>query len=97
MNKPIADSKERVELLTDIMRGDITLAVPHTDFPDVMIEHPPNLDARLKAIDLLARMHGDYVVRTEVTLSVDYAAELTRLKRLSDDGAIEQDEILNFM
>ncbi len=65
-----------------------------------MIEQQPNLNARLEAIDLLARMHGDYVVKTEMTFSVDYAAELTRLKRLSDDGVdgvIEQDETPSFM
>jgi hypothetical protein len=97
MKKQIADSAERAELLTDIMRGNITLAVPHPDFPDVMIEQSQNLNVRLKAADLLARMHGDYIVRTEVLLSVDYAAELTRLKRLSDDRVIEKDETLSFM
>ncbi len=37
MNIQIPDSKERAELLTDIMRGDITLQVTHPDFPDAMI------------------------------------------------------------
>lgn len=98
-----ADFTERAELLTKIMRGEVTQSVPHPDFPDVMIEQPLNLNARLKAIDLLARMHGDYVV-AEVTLSVDFSAELIRLKQLSNDAAIEgeynaqnQDETLNFM
>ncbi|MEE9426067.1 MAG: hypothetical protein V3V18_13985 [Methylococcales bacterium] len=103
MDKPIADSKERAELLTDIMRGDITLQVPHPDFPDVMVLQQPDINARLKAVDLLARMHGDYIVRAEVTLSVDYAAELTRLKQLADglviDGEYDvedEDEELSF-
>ena len=83
MQKPIAESNERAELLSGIMRGDITLKIPHPNLPGVMIEQPPNLNARMKAADLLAHMHGDYVVRTATTISVDYAAELIRLKRLS--------------
>jgi hypothetical protein len=38
MDKPIADSKERAELLTEIMRGKALFEVPHPDFPDELIE-----------------------------------------------------------
>ncbi len=43
MNKPIADYKERSELLTDIMRGETLFEVPHPDFPDVMIYQQSHL------------------------------------------------------
>lgn len=104
MNKPIADYKERSELLTDIMRGETSFEVPHPDFLDVMIYQQPDINARLRAADLLARAQGDYFVRTEITLGVDYAIELTRLKQLADgiviDGEFiveDEDEELNFM
>ncbi len=97
MEKQIAKFTERAEFLTKVMRGEISTLQLHHQHPDVMIEQPVNLHVRLKAVDLLARMHGDYVVRTEVTLSVDYAAELTRLKQLSDESRIEQNETLSFI
>ena len=93
MQKQIADSVERAELLTDVMRGDITLKGPHPEFQEVMIEQSPNLNTRMKAVDLLARMQGDYFVKTEITIGVDYAAELTRLKKLAD--SIEIDDQCN--
>ena len=100
MQKPIADSIERAELLSDIMRGDITLKAPHPELPEVMIKHPPNLNVRMKAVDLLARMQGDYFVNTEITIGVDYAAELTRLKKLADSIEIDDqsnDEEISFL
>lgn len=97
MQKQISDSVERAELLTDIMRGDITLKAPHPELSDVMIEQPPSLNARMKAADLLARMQGDYYVKTEISIDFDYAAELTRLKWLSNESGNEQDETINFM
>ncbi len=84
MCNPIADSKERAELLTDIMRGNMALKAPHPEAPDLMIVHQPDINARLKAVDLLARMQGDYFVKTDITIGFDYAAELTRLKKLAD-------------
>ncbi|MEE9344406.1 MAG: hypothetical protein V3U88_02245 [Methylococcales bacterium] len=104
MMKKLADTKERAEFLTDIMRGETTFEVPHPDYPDELIEQQPDINARLRVADLLARAQGDYFVRTEITLGVDYAIELTRLKQLADgiviDGEFiveDEDEELNFM
>ena len=81
--KPIANSKERAELLTKIMRGETSLHVSHPDCLDLMIEQQPDINARLKALDLLARARGDYFVRTEITFNVDHVTELARLKQMA--------------
>jgi hypothetical protein len=71
------------------MRGETSFEVPHPNFPDVMIYQQPDINVRLRAADLLARAQGDYFVRTEITLGVDYAEELTRLKQLSNNAEID--------
>ncbi len=97
MDKPIAGFKERAELLTEIMRGETSFEILHPDFPDEMIEQQPNINTRLKAADLLARLQGDYFVKTEITIGVDYAAELTRLKQLNEAITESEHKILSLL
>lgn len=86
-NIRIADRTERMELLTTIMRGEQVGTQPHPRYPDLEVGVFPNLGQRIKALTTLGKMEGDFVVRVDVTNTINYVDELKRLKQLGSDQA----------
>lgn len=79
----IATAEERQELLTSIMRGDVFVKVRDATGQETGATTSAPLKERLRAIELLGRMQGDFIERIEHTGDLP-AFGLTVV--LSDEG-----------
>ena len=79
-DKAIMSAKERMKWLTDVINGDILEDVPvMTDIKDDKvntIKCPTKIDTKLKALDTLNKMSGEYVNRVEADVNTDVSINI---------------------
>ena len=77
-NASVMTAQERLEFLTEIITGiQREHRVQYTDEGEREYEEPADLNTRLKAVDLMNKMQGEYTtkieadVNSEVTITID--------------------------
>lgn len=79
-DKAIMSAKERMKWLTDVINGNILEDVPvMTDIKDDKvntIKCPTKIDTKLKALDTLNKMSGEYTTKIEAAVSIEKLEDL---------------------
>lgn len=79
-DKAIMSAKERMKWLTDVINGNILEDVPvMTDIKDDKvntIKCPTKIDTKLKALDTLNKMSGEYTTKIEANVSIEKLEDL---------------------
>lgn len=73
----VMTAQERLEFLTEVITGiQREHRVQHTDEGDREYEEPADLNTRLKAVDLMNKMQGEYTTKIEGELKVSKLEDL---------------------
>lgn len=79
-DKAIMSAKERMKWLTDVINGNILEDVPvMTDIKEDKvntIKCPTKIDTKLKALDTLNKMSGEYTTKIEADVSIEKLEDL---------------------
>lgn len=79
-DKSIMSAKERMKWLTDVINGNILEDVPvMTDIKEDKvntIKCPTKIDTKLKALDTLNKMSGEYTTKIEADVSIEKLEDL---------------------
>lgn len=74
----VMTAQERLEFLTEVITGiQREIRIQHTDDGEREYEEPADLNTKLKALDLMNKMQGEYTtkieadVNSEVTINID--------------------------
>lgn len=75
--KTIMSAKERMEWLTKVINGDIKEESKYWDDHQMMVyEKDADINTKIKAIDTLNKMSGEYITKVEGNIDVSYEESL---------------------
>ncbi len=87
-DKAIMSAKDRMKWLTDVINGDILEDVPvMTDIKENKvntIKCPTKIDTKLKALDTLNKMSGEYITTIKGNVSLNYEQALKQISETDE-------------
>lgn len=79
-DKTIMSAKERMEWLTKVINGDIKEESKYWDDHQMIVyEKDADISTKIKAVDTLNKMSGEYITKVEGSMNVSYEDSLKEL------------------
>ena len=76
-DKSIMSAKERMKWLTDVVNGKIQEESKYYEDGEVVVyEKPADINTKIKALDTLNKMSGEYTTKIEADVSVEKLEDL---------------------
>ena len=76
-DKSIMSAKERMKWLTDVVNGKIQEESKYYEDGEVVVyEKPADINTKIKAVDTLNKMSGEYTTKIEADVSIEKLEDL---------------------